>query len=503
MPISKSKFVSGVQCTKKLFFDYYRKDLKQPVSDAQQAIFDIGHEVGFLAQSVFPGGKDATPDSYSNLSQSIKSTADWIAVGVKTIYEATFSASNAFCMLDILHHQNDECWAIEVKNSTCVKDYHLTDCAFQYWVMEKSNCQPDKFFLMHINNQYVKGGAIEPEKLFHLEDITEQVIALQKMVDEKLPELQKILFQRDKKTGIPVRKEPEKEIGPHCSSPFECDYKAHCWKHVPEKSVFELHRGNGWEWYEKGILKMEDIPDDVQLNTRQQLQVEGVKHSIVHIEPEPIHKLLNSWEYPLYFFDFETINPVLPYLDGTRPYQQIPFQYSLHVIEEPGATDKHYKFLANAEDYKEKSNSDPTLLLLEQMKKDIGPKGSIIAYNMGFEKMILNILKELHPSYSDFIDGLTDRFVDLIIPFRKGWYYHPNMNGSASIKAVLPTLIPELKHSDLDISDGGQASNSFVKLIEGKLPNNDTVRKQLLEYCKLDTWAMVLIWRELLLLDKN
>ncbi|MEX2591061.1 MAG: DUF2779 domain-containing protein, partial [Chitinophagales bacterium] len=366
------------------------------------------------------------------------------------------------------------------------------------WVMDNCNYKPDKFFLMHINNQYVKDGAIEPKKLFHLEDITNQVISLQEMVGEKKSELQKILIQRDATSGIPVRKEPEKEIGPHCGNPFECDYKAHCWQHVPDKSVFELYRGSGWEWYEKGILKMEDIPEGVNLNTRQQLQVNGVKDAAVHIETEQIKEFLNTWEYPLYFFDFETINPALPYLDGTSPYQQVPFQYSLHFIAAPGAKPEHKAFLAQPEDYRETAVNDPTRALMDQIKQDIGTEGSIVAYNASFEKRILNFLGDRFPEEAAYIENLNSRFVDLLVPFRSGWYYRPEMNGSASIKAVLPALVPEMSYSNLEINNGDMASSTFEQMIYQDHEDAGKIRQNLLKYCEQDTLAMVKIWERLL-----
>ena len=156
--LSKSKFVSGIQCEKKLWFDFYRKDLKPEIDDQTQAVFNLGHRIGTLAQEMFPNGKDATPENYSNLKPSIENTKKWISEKVETIYEATFTAKNAFCMLDILHREEDEIWAIEVKSSTSVKDYHFTDASLQYFVMKNAGFAPDRFFIMHINNKYIKQG---------------------------------------------------------------------------------------------------------------------------------------------------------------------------------------------------------------------------------------------------------------------------------------------------------------------------------------------------------
>ena len=259
--LSKSRFVSGIQCDKKLWFDFYRKELKPEIDDQTQAVFDLGHRIGILAQEMFPNGKDATPEDYSKLKPSIENTKKWISEKVQTIYEATFSAKNAFCMLDILHRKDEEAWAIEVKNSTKVKDYHLTDASLQYFVMKNAGFAPDRFFIMHINNQYVKQGEITSD-IFTLKDITEEVLANQDWVESNLERLLDILE---------IEQEPVVEIGGHCSSPFGCDYAHHCWKHVPEYSVFNLYRGGkkGWNLYEQNILKIEDIPDDFALTPEQ------------------------------------------------------------------------------------------------------------------------------------------------------------------------------------------------------------------------------------------
>ncbi|MFM7667296.1 MAG: DUF2779 domain-containing protein, partial [Bacteroidota bacterium] len=191
--LSKSRFVSGNQCEKKLYFDLFRKDLKPEITEEQQALFNTGHHFGELAQRVFPEGIDATLDMNGNWSLAIERTKQWISEGIKTIYEATFSIPGGFAALDILHHENGERWAIEVKSSTSVKEYHLTDASFQYYVMKEAGFPPDKVFLMHINNKYVKEGAIDPTKLFHLEDITEKVIGNQEFVRLKHASLIQLL----------------------------------------------------------------------------------------------------------------------------------------------------------------------------------------------------------------------------------------------------------------------------------------------------------------------
>jgi hypothetical protein len=489
--ISKSRFVSGIQCSKKLYFDIYRKDLKPEISEQQELLFSTGHEIGELAQNAFPNGKDASPENYYDFSKSIQDTKDWIDSDVKTIYEAAFSSNGVLAALDILHHTENERWAIEVKSSSEVKKYHLTDASLQYWVMNKSGFKPDKFFLMHINTAYIKDGDINPKELFTLADITNEVIGNQLWVEENLEDLKNILS-----TEI----EPVVEIGKHCGSPFECEYKHHCWKHIPEQSVFSLYnpRGLDWKLYEQGIFKIIDIPETVSLNHRQNLQVSGQKIAHSHIDKTSISEFLSNWEFPLYFFDFETIFPALPVLNGTRPFQQVPFQYSLHILEQYGDEYSHKEFLAEPKDFNEIS-IDPRKKLIEQMKLDFGEIGSIVAYNGTFEISRLKELAIAFPEDQDFIENIINRFVDLLIPFRNAWFYHPEMGGSASIKAVLPAIAPEFNYKDLEISNGGDASNIFLSMINNKFIGDEIfTRESLKKYCERDTLGMVIIWEELI-----
>jgi len=489
--ISKSRFVSGMQCEKKLYFDLFRGDLKPTLTEQQKALFESGNLVGELAQKVFPNGKDASPESYYDFSKSIEQTRAWINEGVATIYEAAFFHDEVLAALDILHHQDNERWAIEVKSSTSVKDYHILDASLQYWVMTQSGFTPDRFYLMHINNGYVKNGAIEVEQLFTLVDITHQVIANQAMVENNLSRFK----------GLSKEIEPIIAIGKQCSSPFDCDYKGHCWQHIPKNSVFELGnaRGKDWELYNKGILELINIPSAIGLNHRQQLQVEGLKNGTSYIDKTSIAEFVSKCHYPLYFFDFETIFPALPIVDNTSPFQQIPFQYSLHILEDENAPLLHKEFLAEPSYFKTNDKTkDPRKKLIEHLQSDLGTTGSIVAYNASFEIDILKKLALAYPEDANFLNDLANRFVDLLVVFKNGWYYKPEMKASASIKSVLPAIAPEFSYKDLEISDGGLASTTFLGLIEGTIEFTPELKNNLLVYCERDTEGMVILWKELL-----
>jgi hypothetical protein len=491
--ISKSRFVSGTQCEKKLFFDINRKDLKPQASNQLQAIFDTGHQIGLLAQQVFPYGHDATPEKPGEYAESIEKTRKWIEGGVQTIYEATFSHSGGFAALDILHHVNGERWAIEVKSSTSVHDYHITDASFQYWVMKQSGFAPDKVFLMHINNKYVKQGQIDPNNLFVLEDITNKVLANQENTSIKKSELIDMLSK-----GV----EPTTEIGKHCSAPFTCDYIHHCWNHIPKNSVFELTNARGKEWllYEKGILELSSIPDGFTLSHRQQMQVNGAKYDAKHIDVQKIKEFLSKFTAPLYFFDFETINPAIPVVDGTTPFGQIPFQYSLHITDIDGNISQHTEFLAVPLEFQnvESKINDPRYKLIQKMKQDITNSGSIVAYNSTFEISRLKELALAFPEEKEFLEDVISRFVDLLIPFKNAWYYLPEMGASASIKSVLPSIAPSFSYEDLPIGNGGLASQTFLSMVSDTfLGDASQTREDLLRYCERDTEGMVVIYKHL------
>lgn len=486
--LSKSRYIAGKQCAKKLYLGKYHRELATPISAGQQALFTQGDQVGAWALKRFPNGKDATPETYYNYGRSIEQTKQWIEDDESVIYEATFFHDEVMAALDIFVQQDGKKIAIEVKSSTKVHDYHLDDGALQYWVMNNAGYAPDVFYLMHINNQYVRDGQIDPEQLFHMEDITEQVLLKQNEVALKLQELKQVLAQKET---------PKVEIGTHCRNPFECEFKEHCWKHIPENSVFDISRisSKAWNYVDRGIYGIKDIPEGDYFSERQQIQIDGVKHNNSFIDKGAIKSFLDEWQYPLYFFDFETIGPAIPVYDGTSPYKQYAVQYSLHVLNDKKSELTHTEYLPDFD-------QDPREELIIRMIEELETFGSIVTYNMGFEKGKIKQLAADFPQYEKQLMAINDRIVDLLIPFRRAWYYTPEMKGSASIKAVLPSLCsydPDLDYKSLGISNGGDASTILKALAERTvLPKKiESIRKDLLAYCKLDTLAMVKIWEVL------
>lgn len=487
--LSKSKFLNGLQCHKSLWFHKNRPDLKPETDASKQALFDEGSYVGELAQGLFPGGEVIQFEG-STFDEKITRTQELINSGVKTIYEATFQYDDILVMVDILHIDKNGWELYEVKSSTGVKLVHENDVAVQYYVLNGSGMKLKKASLAHINNQYIRKGDIDIRQLFNIEDLTKTAKVKQNFVKEELEKMRKAL-----KNG-----KPRIDIGPHCSDPYDCDFQEHCWKHVPEPSVFNISRLGAekkWALYDEGILKFKDIPDDYPLNANQTIQVNAELTGKDFIDKEAIEEFWNTLHYPLYFLDFETFNPAVPPFNGIRPYQKIPFQYSLHYQKKKGGKVYHKEFLA-------KEGTDPRKALAQGLVESIPENSCVLAYNAGFEKGVIRELAEVFPKMKKRLMAIHDSIEDLIIPFRSKAYYKKEMNGSASLKYVLPALIPELSYDEIEISDGGQASSTYatLHLVEDK-KERSKIRKDLIEYCKLDTLAMVKILEKLVELIKH
>ena len=487
--LSKSTYIRGIQCHKSLYLNKYKNELRNEYEESDESVFEQGIEVGKLAQQLFPKGLNSLPDKEFDYTEALNKTAQFIKEKQPVIYEAHFMYNEVLCAVDILLFDGKKYKAIEVKSSTSISDVYCHDAALQYYVLTNSGIKLDDISIAYINNQYIRKGKIEPKKLFAIESVFEVAKGLQDIVKANIVDFKRV---------IKTNKEPKKDIGVHCTSPYACEFMEHCWNHIPEYSIFNianLRANKKFELYNLGIIEFHQITTDAEkkyLSEKHSMQVFAELEQRSYVDKKKIKGFVKDLQFPLYFLDFETINTALPLFKNSRPYQQIVFQYSLHWLDNTKSKLKHTEYLA------EVNGSDPRIKFIEQLINDCGKNGDILTYNMTFEKTRLKELSEDFPKHKKALEDIIARLKDLMIPFKERWYYTPEMRGSYSIKYVLPAIVPELSYKSLEIQNGGAAMNIYAQIASGSFKGDlEKTKKALLEYCHLDTYAMVRIWEVL------
>ena len=484
--ISKSQYVKGLQCPKALWFYRHRKDLASEVTPDKQARFDTGHQVGRLAMQYFGDGVEVT-NEFWDVTGAVTSTEEYIEEDHNLIFEATaiHKDNGCYAKIDILRRVEgtDEWDMIEVKSSTSVKDYHINDMSFQYYVFCGAGYKIRNCFIMVLNNGYVRDGDIDLKQLLKLEEISSAVRSKQGEVHVMAGDLERVLEEKV---------EPSVSIGTRCSSPFECDYKDHCWAHVPEYSVYDVFSKSKVDEISSLYgVEIEGLPDHVKPTKSKVLDVQCYLSKKTHVDVQGISEFLMQITYPVYFLDYESFMPAIPLFDGMRPYQHIPFQFSIHVESKLGEEPKHQEFL-------HQEQSDPRKHIAEKLVEYCGNTGTVLVYNKSFEITRNKELAQEFPKYSDAIEAINSRVVDLLEPFRKRLLYDPEQRSSASIKNVLPCF-SDMSYADLEISDGGEAMLQYAKFMAGEVSEGelDALWKDLSIYCSQDTYGMVLLLRAL------
>lgn len=478
--LSKSRYLNGLQCPR-LLWVASNEPKKIPEPDAAtQHIFDQGHLVGALAKKLFPRGLDVPTDDFL---RNIAMTEGFLQ-GEKPLFEAGVLSDRLYSRVDILNPVNEDEWdIIEVKSATSVKEVNLHDVSFQKLCCEDNGLRIRKCFLAYINNQYVKNGEINPEELFILQDISDEVTAACEGIRERITQMLEVI-------GAPTC--PEVAIGPHCSNPYDCSL-TDCWEGLPEHNVFTLYYGGkkSHELYRNGILGIADIPSGYKLNDKQRIQRACVVSGTPYVDKDAVRQFLADLVYPLYYLDFETFGTAIPLFDGTRPYQNIPFQFSLHVQETPCGETRHFSFLAEG-------RRDPRPELLASLSQLIDSSGNIVSYNKSFEERVLKDLGDAFSGYASWTTNIISKLTDLIVPFRSFYYYHPSQKGSASLKSVLPAVTGQ-GYEEMTIASGDDASLAFLTITFDDVPEDEAARARgdLLTYCKMDTEGMVRIIKRL------
>lgn len=476
--LSKTRILNGRQCPKRLYLQTHHPDLEVK-TDAMQAIFAQGHQLGQVARDLHPGGVLIEHDD--NLSMALKETSDLLTSSpAKTFFEATFQHGGVLVRADLLHRGKKGPHMVEVKSSTTVKPYHLEDCAIQSWVVEGAGYPLEQVELAHVENTFVYQGGGEYSGLLKHVNLTKEIRSLMPEVPKWIADFQTMLAG-----SVPDIK-PDKQ----CKEPYECPFMSHC---VPQSDGYpvDMLPRNG-KLAEKlkaeGITDIRDVPTERLSNERHRRMQRVLLSGKYELAPEASEEV-SQLTYPRYYLDFETISFVVPKWVSTRPYAQIPFQWSCHIEQADGSL-THVEFLSV-------TGEAPMRDCAEMLVKTLGTSGAILAYKSSFETTRLKELAKMFPDLAKPLEDIISRVVDLL-PITERHYYHPEMGKSWSIKSVLPTIAPELDYSNLgEVQNGGMAQTAYLEIIApstGK-ERRDMLITDLLRYCERDTMAMVRLTR--------
>lgn len=486
--LSKSKLLAYRQCPKRLWLEVHRPDLRED-SAATQMSFAVGHQVGDIARQLYdPEGNGVLIDPQAEGFAAAFARTQTLLQAPQPIFEAAFRAEGALALADVvlpLRQAGQPAWRmVEVKSSAEVKDYHRDDAAVQALVARSSGLRLAGIALAHVDTQWVYPGDEDYRGLLIENDLTDEAFGRTDEVRGWIAEAQQITAKR---------KEPAVTTGRHCGHPYACGFLAYCQSQEPQ-AEHPIHWlpgrfSNALSAHidAHGVIELRDVPDPL-LNARQQRVKSVTLSGKPWFDREAASLALADHRLPAYFVDFETIRLTVPIWKGTRPYQQVPFQFSVHRLSRTGKL-KHRAFL-------DLSGADPSKAFAEALIGACGERGPIFVYNAAFETTRIRELADRFPRLAGDLLALNERVVDLL-PVAREHYYHPSQEGSWSIKAVLPALCPDLNYGDLEgVQDGGMAMEAFVEALS---PQTSSARKteierQLLAYCALDTYAMVRMW---------
>ena len=487
--LSKTKLMAFRICPKQMWLEIHRHDLRVDSSGSRQRL-ENGHKVGEKAKELYdPKGKgEEIKARESGYTAAFARTAELLEQ-TKPIFEATFMSGGALALTDVLlpvRKGGKKAWRmVEVKSSTSVKDYHRDDVAVQAFVARGAGVPLSTVSIARVDSDWTYPGGGDYAGLLVEEDLTEEAFSREEEVSEWIAEAQVIASKR---------KEPKRNTGDHCTNPYECGFLSYCKSQEPQAQypiswlprlqakALKAHIEEG------NVSDMRDVPDE--LLTEQQKLVK--KHTLSrrkYFDAPNAAKDLAAYPLPAYFLDFETISFAVPIWKGTRPYQQIPFQFSLHRLGRNGKLD--------SKSFLDLSGDDPSRAFAEELIATCGERGPVFVYNAAFEKSRIDELALRFPRLQKSLLAINARIVDLL-PIARNRYYHPAQEGSWSIKKVLPTIAPDLRYDKLDgVQDGGMAMDAFVEAIaaETTADRKALIEKQLLKYCGLDTYAMVRLWK--------
>jgi len=490
--LSKSKIIAYRQCPKRLWLEIHKPELRD--DSASEVVFAIGNQVGDIAQDIYNTDDTGVLIDINEIGwpEAFAQSEKLLKAGDSIIFEAAMQANGALALADVMipdaNGKDDLQWQmIEVKSSTSVKDYHRDDVAVQSYIATSTGVKLSSVSLAHVDNTFVYQGDGNYRGLLTEADLTDEAMSRHDEVKQWLTDAQKVAASDT---------EPDICTGSHCSSPFDCPFIDHCRSQEPQPDFSfsclpRFSAKNKEQLAAEDITELRDVPDNM-LNAQQTMVKQHTLAGTTYFDAKAATSELSQATVPgapHYFLDFETTNSAIPIWKGTRPYQQVPFQFSLHTLQTDGTLDQ--------DTFLDLSGADPRRGFAEALIKLCGNTGPIFVYNAGFEKGVIRKQAEAFPDLNDELEAIIDRIVDLL-PIARNYYYHPSQQGSWSIKAVLPAVCPDLTYSDLDgVQDGNMAVKAYQEAIS---PDSSPERKaeiqdQLDKYCALDTLAMVRMWQ--------
>lgn len=482
MRLSKSKLIAFRQCPKRLWLEVHRPELKI-YDDSAQSRIDTGYRIGEFAQAQYPDGVLIAPDN--NLTDALEETSKHLLISPrKALFEATFQAEGILVRADLLIPTTTGWHMVEVKSSTSVKDYHIEDAAIQSWVAQKVGLQLTNTSLQVVDSKWTYPGGNDYSRLFKLQPVDEYIAPLQTEVPKWLAAAQ----------VVAGGSEPVVKMGNQCGIPFACVFQTYCASlttpaQFPISWLPKLHHAKRTKYEVAGYLDLREVPIE-ELSAKQHRVLQATINNEIFFEPLTEAEK-NTLAGTRYYLDFETIDFTIPIWAGTRPYQQVPFQWSCHIEQIDGSI-SHEMFL-------DLTGSDPSRAFAESLVNTLGKSGPIVVYHQAFEKRIMSELASRFPDLASELQQLIDRVVDML-PLANEHYYHPSMHGSWSLKVVLPAIAPDLDYSNLEeVADGTGAQAGYDEAIqEGTLPERKAqLERALREYCTRDTYAMIEILRYL------
>ena len=483
-PLSKSRIAAGYQCVKRLYLEAHHLGTRDPLEPGREAILDAGKRVGVVARQRFPGGVRIEEDARFHDRAVAETRAALEDPRVEAIYEAAFTAADIRVRVDILVRRNGAWDLVEVKSSTGFKEEYVVDLATQVYVVEEAGVPVARAMLLHVNSRYLwPGGPYDVGSLFSILDLSREARA-------QVPRLlERVASMRDVLRGL---EEPVVAIGPHCRKPYRCPYYGHCHAGMSPHHISLLPRLTPKIYQalvEAGVLDIREIPDEFEGLNELQIRVHRAAKTGIPFTHPDLPAQIRAIRYPVHFLDFETCNPALPVIPGTHPFQQVPFQWSVHVLEESGAVRQRA--------YLHEDRTDPRPPLARALVEALEEGGSIVVYS-GFEGRVIHALARELPDLGPRLLPLAERLVDLHRLILDG-YYHPEFHGSFSIKNVLPVMVDGLGYDDLDIREGSQAALAFISMTDPEVPasNRAGLREGLLAYCSRDTEAMLRLFQVL------